>query len=82
MWEKSQQVTRLALSMGVSDNWYAFWQQPRTTIEKYQYAYWLTFYLYRDMKHLASLKGDSELVKQLDQAYYSGKWPVKLSLKK
>lgn len=73
-WKKSQQVIRLARLMGVNDNWYAFWQQPRTTYEKYRYAYWLTFYLYRDMKHLAQLRGDEAFVKELDKAYYSGNW--------
>lgn len=77
MWTKSQQVIRLARKMGVNDNWYAFWQQPRTTSEKYQYAYWLTFYLYRDMKHLAKINGDTVFEKELDKAYYSGNWPVR-----
>jgi len=79
LWTKSQHVTQLARSMGVNDNWYAFWQQPRTMYERYQYAYWLTFYLYRDMKHMAQLKNEVETVNLLDKAYYSGIWPKKLS---
>jgi hypothetical protein len=74
MWKKSQQVVRIAEQMGVNANWYAFWQQPRTTFEKYQYGYWLMFYLYRDMRHAAMLNGDEALKQKLMKAYYSGDW--------
>ncbi len=74
LWKKSQQVVRIAENMGVNANWYAFWQQPRTTFEKYQYGYWLMFYLYRDMRHVATLNGDEALKQKLMKAYYSGDW--------
>lgn len=74
IWRNSQHVVRVAKEMGVNTNWYAFWQQPRTTYEKYQYGYWLMFYLYHDMKHMAQIKNDGDLFVQLDKAYYSGNW--------
>lgn len=74
MWEKSQQVVQIADEMGVNTNWYAFWQQPRTTFEKYQYGYWLMFYLYRDMRHVALLNNDNNMVTKLTKAHYSGNW--------
>lgn len=76
IWLRSQKITSIAKKLGVSPVWYAFWQQPRSLFEKYQYGYWLSFYLYKDMCHVALLKGDKELKHKLDVAYYSGNWDV------
>lgn len=74
IWQRALTVEQIAGKQGVNTNWYAFWQQPRTLSEKYQYGFWLTFYLYKDMCHQALLKGDKALKKKLDVAYYSGNW--------
>lgn len=74
IWLRSQKIINIAKKQGVSPIWYAFWQQPRSLFEKYQYGYWLSFYLYKDMCHVALLKGDKELKHKLDVAYYSGNW--------
>jgi hypothetical protein len=74
IWQRAQRVLSAAREMEINTNWYAFWQQPRTPDEKYRYGYWLTYYLYKDMCHGAILKGDTELKRILDIAYYSGDW--------
>jgi hypothetical protein len=74
IWQRALKVKQIAEKQGVNTNWYAFLQQPRTASEKYQYGYWLTFYLYKDMCHQALLKGNKELKQKLDIAYYSGNW--------
>ncbi len=74
IWARSQEITTIAKQQGVSAVWYAFWQQPRSMFERYQYGYWLSFYLYKDMCHVALVKGDKELKHKLDVAYYSGNW--------
>jgi hypothetical protein len=67
-------VQKTAHKQGVHSAWYAFWKQPRTLNERYQYSYWLTFYLYKDMCHKAIINKDIALKTQLDKAYYSGNW--------
>ncbi len=74
IWARSQNVLKIAKEQGINSNWYAFWQQPRTLGERYSYGYWLAFYLYKDMCHVALLNGDKELKRKLDKAYYSGNW--------
>lgn len=74
IWNRSQYVMKIAENYGLNTNWYAFWQQPRTLNEKYQYGFWLTFYLYKDMCQMAMLKGNLKLKNKLDIAYYSGNW--------
>jgi hypothetical protein len=76
IWNRSNKVLKAAQKMDINTNWYAFWQQPRTTNEKYQYGFWLTFYLYKDMCQVATLKGDASLKTKLDKAYYSGDWKI------
>jgi hypothetical protein len=74
VWMQSQKVIKVAKKQGLNTNWYAFWKQPRTLFEKYQYGYWLSFYLYKDMCHKALIDGNMKLKTQLDKAYYSGVW--------
>jgi hypothetical protein len=76
IWNRSQVVLNIAKKMDINTNWYAFWQQPRTLNEKYQYGFWLTFYLYKDMSHIATMKGDGSLKTKLDKAFYSGNWNI------
>jgi len=70
------EAVKLAKSYGINPNWYAFWMNPRTLHEKYEYGYWLNFYLYHDMRQIAEANKNSNLVKQLDKAYYSGNWKL------
>lgn len=70
---RARQLVVIAKNLGINPNWYAFWMNPRTLHEKYEYGYWLNFYLYRDIRHWASVNRKN-LVHQLDKAYYSGDW--------
>lgn len=75
-WSRAQQAISIAEERGVSTGWYAFWKNPRTLFEQYQYACWLNFYIYMDLRHLAKSNGDEQLVTQIDRAYYSGNWEL------
>jgi len=76
MWNRAMEAVQLAKQSGINPDWYAFWMQPRTLHEKYDYGYWLNFYLYHDMRYMAMTKNDKKLVMALDRAYYSGKWQI------
>jgi hypothetical protein len=76
VWSRAKDVLASAKKMGLNTNWYAFWQQPRTLNEKYQYGFWLAFYLYKDMCQVAEMQGDLSLKARLDKAYYSGDWNI------
>ena len=74
--QSAGEAIKLAKSQGINPNWYAFWMNPRTLHEKYEFGYWLNFYLYQDMRQIASANKKADLVKQLDKAYYSGNWKL------
>lgn len=73
-WARAQQAIEIAQKYGTTTDWYNFWKNPRTLHEKYDYAYWLNFYIYQDLRQLAKSKKDNLLVGQIDKAYYSGNW--------
>ena len=73
-WERAQFAISLAEKKGLITEWYAFWKNPRTLHEKYDYAFWLNFYIYQDLRQLAKTSGENFLVSQIDKAYYSGDW--------
>lgn len=74
MWAHAQKVVEVARSQRMNVEWYNFYRQPRSVFERYQYGYWLAFYLYRDMKQAALLCKDQALAGRLDKAYYSRNW--------
>lgn len=74
IWQRAQQAIEVAGKYRLNTSWYAFWKQPRTQFERYSYGFWLNFYIYKDLSHLAQLRGDNEMKIQLDKAYYSGNW--------
>lgn len=78
MWEKSQQAVVVARRNGLNPDWYSFWMQPRTIWQKYEYGYWLNFYIYKDLRQQADLNNDPARILQIDKAYYSGNWRVML----
>ncbi len=73
-WERAQQVIAIAEKKGLTTGWYAFWKNPRTLHEKYDYAFCLNFYIYHDLRQWAKAKADYQLTIQIDKAYYSGNW--------
>lgn len=74
MWERGQDAIEVAGQYNLNTSWYSFWKQPHTPFERYSYGYWLNFYIYKDLCHLAELNKDTKMRKRLDKAYYSGNW--------
>jgi hypothetical protein len=76
MWSRARQAVSIAKKYNINTSWYAFYLQPHSTHERYDYGYWLNFYIYQDLRHLAKTKNDKDLQKQIDRAYYSGNWSL------
>lgn len=76
IWANAQKAIEKAEKKGINTSWYAFYKQPHSIQEKYNYGYWLGFYLYQDIRYSAKLKNDLAQVKEIDKAYYSGNWDL------
>lgn len=72
IWKRAEWALRIAEKHKLNTSWYSFWKQPHTSSEKYAYGYWLNFYIYRDLKHLAELQEETDFLGVLTRAYYSG----------
>lgn len=79
IWIRAQEAVEVAKSQGLNPNWYSFWMQPRSIWQKYEYGYWLNFYLYQDLRQVASSKKDESQIRLIDIAYYSGNWSLLLT---
>ncbi|MRX76944.1 hypothetical protein GJU39_12690 [Pedobacter petrophilus] len=75
-WKRAQEAIALSEKIGLSTHWYSFYKSPLSLHQKYEYAYWLNFYIYKDMRELYMQKGNNKLINKLDKAYYSGKWEI------
>lgn len=74
IWNRAQQALQVAQLLKLNTDWYAFWQQPRSLHERYEYGYWLNFYIYKDLRQQAEINSQPQLVIALDKAYYGGDW--------
>jgi hypothetical protein len=73
-WANSMNAVKLCKQIGINVNWYGMFMFPKNLQQKYDYAYWLNFYLYRDLKSWAKIQGKENLIKELDKAYLLGDW--------
>lgn len=77
---RSLEAVKLAKKFGINTEWYSFWLNPRTIWEKYEYGYWLNFYLYRDIRQMAVNWKNLALLRELDRCYYSGDYKILLDM--
>ncbi len=71
LWNKAEMFVGLAKKYKLNINWYATFFNPKTLREKYYNGFWLSFYLYRDLKHFATIRQDENLIHLLNHKYYS-----------
>ena len=78
MWKRAQLAIRVAEQEGIDTNWYNFYKRPMSLHQRYEFGYWLGFYLYQDLRHQARQANDAAKVRRIDRAYYSGDWSALL----
>ncbi len=78
-WEQSQKALKVAKACGIDTYWYNFYTFPKSLHQRYEFGYWLSFYLYQDLRHQAKVKLNFGRVDLIDKAYYSGNWELLLS---
>ncbi|WP_321376210.1 hypothetical protein [uncultured Draconibacterium sp.] len=74
MWEQALLAIKIAQKYNLNTAWYSNLIHPNSIHEKYNYAYWLNFYIHMDLINLANLKNDPDLKYKIKQAYYSQNW--------
>lgn len=79
IWKRAQLAIRVAEQEGIDTNWYNFYKRPMSIHQRYEFGYWLGFYIYQDLRHQARLANDADKIKRIDRAYYSGDWSSLIS---
>lgn len=76
IWNKAEKAIRVAEAHGLNTSWYAFMKKPKSENQKYQYGYWLQFYIYMDLMHAASSGNNGLEVENINKAYFGGNWDM------
>lgn len=74
LWRRAQAAIQVAEANQLDIQPYAQFLSPGSLREKYDFGYWINFYIYNDLHDLARHLNDQMFIKQLDLAYYSGDW--------
>lgn len=74
IWKQAEEAIKVAEESGLNTSWYAFMKQPKSENQKYQYGYWLQFYIYMDLIDQAKRTNDSKAIQRIDEAYFGGNW--------
>ena len=82
IWKQAEEAIKVAEKSGLNTSWYAFMKQPKSENQKYQYGYWLQFYIYMDLIDKAKRTNDSKAIQKIDKAYFGGNWKHLLETKK
>ena len=75
-WQRASQAIQLAEKTRLPTHWYNFYKKPASLHQKYDYGFWLNFYLYHDLKDYYKAQNNAAQLKKLDKAYYSGNWSL------
>ncbi|WP_372776002.1 hypothetical protein [Mangrovibacterium sp.] len=76
IWQNAQLAVRVAEKKGLNTSWYAFMKSPKSESQKYNYGYWLQFYIYMDLIDQARRADKEEELEKIDQAYFGGNWEL------
>jgi len=74
MWRNAEEASAVAEAAGINLSWYSLMRSPKSIQQKYNYGYWLQFYLYRDLMELAVRNNNTAYLDRLDKGYFSGNW--------
>lgn len=79
IWQQAQKALEVAKEKRLNTSWYAFMKSPKSENQKYNYGYWLQFYVYMDLLDVAKRRNDSKLIQEIDKAYFGGDWKALLN---
>jgi len=74
MWKNAKNGLAVAKKYKLNTAWYATMMHPKSLREKYNYGYWLSFYLYQDLMVYGQQKKDTDFIKKIQTAYFSSDW--------
>lgn len=74
IWQQAETAIEVAKQCNINYKWYAQYLHPKSLNQKYQFGYWLQFYLFNDLLDLARQTNKKEWEFEIVNAYFSGDW--------
>lgn len=74
MWRRAMDARKVARKYGLETIWYAKLLDARSPREKYHDGWWFQFYIFKDLEDTFIRNRDTESLRKLYHAYYSGNW--------
>lgn len=74
LWFQAEEAIEAAKKYGINYKWYAPFLHPKSLNEKYQFGYWVQFYLFFDFCELAKKTKNKELREKAVRAYFTQNW--------
>lgn len=78
MWKNALDGVEVANNLGLNTNWYSVLMAPKTKREKYNNGFWLSYYMYKDIREYDRQVNEGEKLKEIQKAYFSSDWSVML----
>ena len=78
LWKNAETALQIAEKYNLNTNWYSFMKKPKSVQQKYEYGFWISFYIHKDLLQLSKRNGDNKLATNVMKAYYSSNWKLLL----
>ena len=75
-WEQAMNAVNAAKCFNINYLWYYQFLHPKSLNQKYQFAYWIQFYLFSDFMKLANEKKDEQFKTKILKAYFGQDWKI------
>lgn len=75
-WQGAMEAIKTAAKYRINTQWYSFFMHPKSLQEKYHNGFWLSFFLYDDLRKLGQNNKDNLFLLKLDKAYFSSNWKL------
>ncbi|MEZ4911648.1 MAG: hypothetical protein R2774_12405 [Saprospiraceae bacterium] len=72
LWKNALDGLKIAKKWNINTEWYAIFLHPKSLQEKYNYGFWLSYYIYKDLMSFA--KNNSALQIDIQKAYFNSSW--------
>ena len=78
MWQNALHAIQVVESLGLNTAWYSVLKSPKTLREKYNNGFWLSYYLYQDLKEYDEKTNKGMMLSDIQTAYFSSNWKMML----
>ncbi len=81
LWENATRALLVAQKYHLNTGWYNYMKEPKSLREKYNFGFWISFYIQKYLVEMFERQGNKDLSFKVKKAYYSSNWQSLLETK-